>query len=82
MKNCNGDSEELKNYMVNIIDHYKVYLCSILAVKLLSLLFFIFIYLLFFFGGGGGKGGVLESCEHPRKDILVYFFTILLGKIF
>ncbi|XP_068759575.1 uncharacterized protein [Montipora capricornis] len=23
MKNCNGDSEELRNYMVNIIDHYK-----------------------------------------------------------
>lgn len=23
MKNCNGDGEELRNYMVNIIDHYK-----------------------------------------------------------
>ena len=25
MKNCNGDAEALKAYVVNIIDHYKVY---------------------------------------------------------
>ena len=24
MKNCNGDADELKRYIINIVDHYQV----------------------------------------------------------
>ena len=31
MKNCNGDAEELKRYIVNIVDHYQIkeFLCNL-----------------------------------------------------
>ena len=50
--------------------------CEIIII----IIFYFYLVILLFWGGRGG--GVLESCEYPRKDILMYFFTILLGKIF
>ena len=37
MKNCNGDANELKAYLVNIIDHYKVYLSTVWVLPIGSL---------------------------------------------
>ena len=36
MKNCEGDAEKLRSYIVNMVDHYKVCTCMLICNNLVK----------------------------------------------